>query len=313
MKRMRICLQKKCESLMAGRAWHGPEGLNQRGSILAEFLVVASAVLVPLAILMPILFKYIENRQYVEQAARYAAWERTAYYLSAPDHLPSSTPVKGAAAIQREVDNRILADGRAPIRREQRNTDHEEELNPNLTYWDRSNHFMEALYEPESGGGLEQWASVTIDNEGLGGQISEAITRFSTGLIEFGSSGFYLTNDGQYRSEVSLRLAEVDFFPELDAAPITMSRANTLVADGWTQGGPESAASAARSLNILGKWGDGKLTDVLNLAAGILSYIPLMGAIGDLDLGKVEVDAVPCVNLGQMNSDGTVTPATRCH
>lgn len=298
---------------MLGRACHGPLGISQRGSILTEFLVVTSAVLVPLAILMPILFKYIENRQYVEQAARYAAWERTAYYLSAPDHLPSSTPVKGAAAIQREVDNRILADGRAPIRREQRNTDHEEEINPNLTYWDRGNRQMAALYEPDAGGGLEQWANVTIDNQGLDNVLTKAITDFTTGIMQFGSSGFYLANDGQYRSEVSLRLAELDFFPELDAAPITMSRANTLVADGWTQGGPESAASAARSLNILGKWGDGTLTDVINLAAGVLSYIPLMGAIGDLDLGKVEVDAVPCVNLGQMNSDGTVAPATRCN
>ena len=32
---------------MPGRAWHGPVGLNQRGSILAEFLVVTSVVLVP--------------------------------------------------------------------------------------------------------------------------------------------------------------------------------------------------------------------------------------------------------------------------
>lgn len=298
---------------MFGRGWHGLRGLNQHGSILVEFLVVASAVLVPMAILMPILFKYIENRQYVEQAARYAAWERTAYYLSAPDRLPSSTPVKDAAAIQREVDNRILADGRAPIRREQRTAEHEEELNPNLTYWDRRSREMAALYEPETIGGLEQWARVTVDNQELGSELADVVTTFTAGLMRLGGTGFYLTSDGQYRSEVSLRLAELDFFPELDAAPITMSRANTLVADGWTQGGAENAASAARSLNILGRWGDGKLTDVLNLAAGILSYIPLMGAIGSLDLGKVEVDAVPCVNLGQMNSDGTVAPATRCN
>lgn len=102
---------------MLGDVHYSPMAGRQAGSVLAEFLVVSAAVLVPLAILMPLLFKYIENRQYVEQAARYAAWERTAYYLSAPSHLPSSAPVKGAAQIQREVDNRILAEGQAPIHR----------------------------------------------------------------------------------------------------------------------------------------------------------------------------------------------------
>lgn len=64
---------------MFGDVRYSPMAGRQAGSVLAEFLVVSAAVLVPLAILMPLLFKYIENRQYVEQAARYAAWERTAY------------------------------------------------------------------------------------------------------------------------------------------------------------------------------------------------------------------------------------------
>lgn len=280
--------------------------------MLAEFLVVAAAVLVPLAILMPLLFKYIENRQYVEQAARYAAWERTAYYLSAPSHLPSSAPVKSALEIQREVDNRILAEGQAPIRREQRHSSHAETLNPNLNYWSRTQQQMAPLYEQNAGGESAQWASVAVTNLGLERGISDVITKFTSSFMGLGTSGFYLTNDGQYRSEVTLQLAELDAFPELNAAPMSMSRSNTLIADGWGQGGPENAASAARSLNVISRWGDGALSGVINTITSILSVIPMLGAIGDLEMGKVDVEAVPCINLGKMRSDGSVTPAPNC-
>lgn len=285
---------------------------RQMGSVLAEFLVVATAVLVPLAILMPLLFKYIENRQYVEQAARYAAWERTAYYLSAPSHLSSTTPVKSAAQIQREVDNRVLAEGQAPIRREQRYTSHTETLNPNLDYWSRTQQQLHPLYEQKKGSEPGQWASVAVTNQALGGRATKAITKFTSSFMGLGTSGFYLTNDGQYRTEVTLQLAELDAFPELDAASTTMSRSNTLIADGWGQGGPENAASAARSLNVISRWGDGALSGVINTITSILSVIPMLGAIGDLEMGKVDVEAVPCINLGKMRSDGSVTPAPNC-
>lgn len=129
---------------------------------------------------------------------------------------------------------------------------------------------MTPLYEQNKAGELAQWASVTVANQGLGDGVSQVITRFTAELMKLGGSGFSLTSDGQYRSEVTLQLAGIDVFPELDAAPMTMSRSNTLIADGWGQGGPESAASAARSLNIVGRWGDGKVTEVINGAAKIL-------------------------------------------
>lgn len=285
---------------------------RQAGSVLAEFLVVSAAVLVPLAILMPLLFKYIENRQYVEQAARYAAWERTAYYLSAPSHLPSSAPVKSAAEIQREVDNRILTEGRTPIRREQRQAQHTETLNPNLNYWNRNQQQMAPLYEQKAASEPAQWASVAVTNRKLEGRVSDVLTKFTSAFMGLGTSGFYLTSDGQYRSEVTVQLAELDFFPELASAPMIMSRSNTLIADGWGQGGPENAASAARSLSLISRWGDGALSGVINTVTSILSVIPMMGAIGTLEMGKVDVDAVPCINLGKMQSDGTVTAAPRC-
>lgn len=284
---------------------------RQIGSVLAEFLVVSAAVLVPVAMLLPLLFKYLENRQYVEQAARYAAWERTAYYVSAPSHLPASTPVKEAADIQREVDNRILADGQAPIRREQRHASHTETLNPNLNYWQRTQQQMAPLYEPNAGGAPGQWASVAVTNQELGEGVAREITKFTTALMVLGASGFYLTNDGQYRSEVTLQLAELDMLPELGSGPLVMRRANTLVADGWGQT-PDSAVSAARSLNIIARWGDGTVKKVTDEAKDLLSYIPMMGAIGNLDLGKIDIEAVPCVNLGKRQSDGSITAAPQC-
>ena len=81
---------------------------TQRGSFLTEFVIVAGFVLVPMAIMFPVVFKYTENNQYLNQAARYSVWERTAYYQDKPRNKPDNTPVKSELQIAREVQNRVL-------------------------------------------------------------------------------------------------------------------------------------------------------------------------------------------------------------
>lgn len=285
-------------------------GGRQAGSVLAEFIVVTAAVLLPLAIMLPLLFKYMENRQYVEQAARYAAWERTAYYLNAPSGSKGA-PVKGAAEIRHEVDNRILADGQVPIKREQREQDQTEERNPMLYYWQRHSQSMIPLYESRNGGALEEWAEVSVENQKFKGWASSKATAAVERLLTLGNSSgtFNLERKGQFRSEVTLQLAGLDYLPELDNVPIQMRRSNTLVADGWGQN-PDGAESAARSLNPVARWGDGALTGALNDVLKVVSFVPLVGSISKLETGKVDIDAVPCINLGENTLDGRrSTPA----
>lgn len=277
----------------------------QTGSVLTEFAVVAGFVLVPLALVLPILFKYIENRQYIEQAARYAAWEKTAYRSSDKD----------LSEIKKEIDNRIFSTGTSIITAKQKNADHEEEINPNLTIWDRQGRKSSPIFSSISqDDSVEQWADVTVANNGVGGQISQAFSGFGARLLDVGNSNFKLEDKGLYTTEVSVDLKEVPYFEELGDVPI-FERSGTLLADGWSQGGPSGAASAARSMNIVNRWGDGDFSEALNDVINLFSYIPFpgFGSLADLDLNRVEVDAVPCVNLGILQDDGAVSPAEECN
>jgi len=58
----------------------------QRGTVLMEFVVIVGLVLVPLFIGLTFIGKYIDNAQKIEVAARYSAWERTAWYQNYLSH-----------------------------------------------------------------------------------------------------------------------------------------------------------------------------------------------------------------------------------
>ena len=59
---------------------------KQRGQAMTEFVISATYVLVPLFIAVPLLAKYIDIKQASVQAARYEAWEYTAWYEDATTH-----------------------------------------------------------------------------------------------------------------------------------------------------------------------------------------------------------------------------------
>ncbi len=56
--------------------------MRKRGQALVEFLVCASFVLIPLFLIVPMFGKYIDMRHATIQAARYQAWEYTAWYAA---------------------------------------------------------------------------------------------------------------------------------------------------------------------------------------------------------------------------------------
>lgn len=272
-------------------------GNSQLGSVFAEFLVVASGVLVPLAILLPLLFKFLENRQFTEQAARYAVWERTAYYDQG-----GVGAVKTDDEIQAEVDQRIFAAAPHPIQRHLALAA-TETLNPNLHLWDRGSQSMQSLYAHEPSDGWTQLQlSQTIPGDG---SISSAVTQGLIEIMNAGASGIDLNTRGVYSAQVSVPILPIDVFPELGDAPMILTRQNMLFADGWTHS-PKRAQSAGRGMNIVNRWEDGAIPNALNSVTGILSNIPGFGALSDLELGKVEIDAVPCVRLGRPGSNGSI-------
>jgi len=58
---------------------------NQTGQAMTEFVITATFLLVPLFLILPLLAKYIEIQQYSVEAARYEAWEYTAWFRKTSD------------------------------------------------------------------------------------------------------------------------------------------------------------------------------------------------------------------------------------
>lgn len=100
----------------------------QSGQAMTEFVIVASAVLVPLFLVLPILAKYGEVGQTAEVMARYAIWERSVWHENAGNTIEGGLPAGANASdagyelprrteniIQYQTKSRLLAAPDAPI------------------------------------------------------------------------------------------------------------------------------------------------------------------------------------------------------
>jgi len=85
----------------------------QCGQAMTETAIMASMILVPLFLLIPLLGKYIDIHHSTIQAARYEAWEYTVWYRTAGEE-PSGTgitePRKSYADLQSESRQRFFSD-----------------------------------------------------------------------------------------------------------------------------------------------------------------------------------------------------------
>jgi hypothetical protein len=97
---------------------------NIIGQAMTETLIIASTILVPLFLLIPLLGKLIDIKHSSIQAARYEAWEFTVWY--ADDRQTSDgfqnikkqdldEPVKSVAMVKQESQRRFFSDPSIPI------------------------------------------------------------------------------------------------------------------------------------------------------------------------------------------------------
>ena len=85
---------------------------SQGGQAIAEFLVAAVLLLVPLFLAVAALGKFVDVQHVATMAARYGAWERTVWYdESGTDFNGINGPnQKSAAAIKGEIAARLFSD-----------------------------------------------------------------------------------------------------------------------------------------------------------------------------------------------------------
>lgn len=88
---------------------------TQYGQAMTEFQIVAAFILVPLFLFIPLLGKYIDIKHAAIQAARYQAWEYTAWYNAADKHdimknfSSASVPYKSPAETVTESRQRFFS------------------------------------------------------------------------------------------------------------------------------------------------------------------------------------------------------------
>ncbi len=280
---------------------------RQHGGVLAEFVVVAGFIIMPLIMLLPVLFSYIESRQYMEQAARYSVWERTAYYQVAPQKAVANAPVKTDNNIAAEIQNRVLSAKDVAVYLKQKDAEVAEPLNPNLRLTDRATGERVSLYESTAEGSKYVVTSVTSQH-GLSGFADVQDKLVSVMNL---APGFSLNTKGLYQAEVGMKLKPLSWFSELGTEALNPTRQNALLAEGWTIGGPALAQSNIRGLVPVTSFFDNIGIDkVLDL----VSYLPMANELGSnyLQLGKVEIDAMPCSRLGATDGRGRVSTPANC-
>ncbi|MCH1926562.1 hypothetical protein L9G74_17225 [Shewanella sp. C32] len=279
---------------------------KQRGGVLAEFIVISGFVLMPLALLLPMVFKHIENRQMTEQAARYAVWERVAYFQSKPKNRNSDTPVKSDVQISNEIRNRVFADKNTAIYLDQNTNKVQETLNPVLQVKDLTSNKWVTLFEEDKNKAGFYHNSQSRESE-LPGDFSKISTAIGN-VLSF-APGLELSNKGFYQVTVSSKLRSFKWFPELGDNSLAMTRQGALLTEGWMIGGPEAAKKELKYLVPISAFAE-KLG--LEKLMKILSILPIAEELDWLDLAKIEPDAVPCVRLGTYDNKGRVSTPSIC-
>ena len=279
--------------------------VRQAGTAWVEFLIVGTFVLVPLFTMVPMLGKYIDTRYKVEQAARYAAWERTAWFESG-SRVPASSAAKGIGKaikseqeIQQEVQARVLAQAALPVHSEQKSG----KSKPPISYMQHAatNGKYVPFYKernPPKNGAVNPYPEYVTNQDsekklpGKAGGLLNGVLRIA------GIGGFKPNDKGLYTSTVMLQtqpLASSSRHAELSGLSLKFERSHTVLTDGWSAGGRE------HNKNMVGGFLPTKFLDDVgvNSALKVLSKVFIAKELKDLEFGYVDVDAVPGHRLGK--------------
>lgn len=280
---------------------------RQTGTAWVEFIIVGSFVLVPLFTMVPMLGKYVDTQHKVEQAARYAAWERTVWFEPG-SKVPNSSAasgihkaIKSEREIQREVQARVLAQAGLPVHSEQKSG----KSKPPISYMQHSannGNYMPIYKEqnPSGSGGVNLYPEY-VNNQDVEKKLPGAAGNILNGILRIAGLGnFEPNNKGLYTSTVTLQtqpLAASSRHAELSGLSLKFERSHTVLADGWSAGGRKYNKTMVGGL-MPTKVLDNKVVDT---ALKWFSAVPIVKELDDLDFGYVDVDAVPAQRLEESN------------
>ena len=217
----------------------GPGSL-QAGQAMTEFLVVAVTLLIPLFVMIPVLAKIISQSHDMHIGARYAAWERTAWYHSdrPPPHGNTSAAqavAKSDQQVAHEIDSRIFATGAQPV---VSGAGTRYRLDPFLQHL---NPELDPLLHDYSGNTSVNSFSRQASEEQSPGGTAGAMNRAVEEIGEY--TRFDLNTEGLYTAQVDVDLIDLTdiFGADVDMSALRMTASNSLFVEAWEAGGTEHA------------------------------------------------------------------------
>ncbi|GAA3968864.1 hypothetical protein [Allohahella marinimesophila] len=278
------------------------------GQALTEMLIVSSFVFVPMMLALPLLAKYLDSRHKVEQAAKYAVWERTVW-SETNSPFAQHNAVRSDAQLLSRADRHIFAHEVMPIGDTAPGADNSASQGPGA----EGRSFMQFI--PPSSGSAQagvtetsagqvslllpagdqkerQLHSLTRVNGSLGGVGAAAIDLL--GDI-FEKTDFKLDTNGyvKYRTHVNLR--PLPWHRGMDStglpeAGLTYGGSLGMLTNGWQAAGPAEQSGQLAQLNPTGKLGD---SDFVPKLLEVASWTPWTEEFRELKLGQSNIDTLP--------------------
>ena len=217
---------------------------RQRGQALAEFTIAAAFVLIPLFLMIPLLGKFMDMKATTIQAARYAAWERTAWYGSSEWAVGQ----KSDAQIQSEVQQRFFSDApTAPLRSTDQNQTGA--VGGKQLWHDHAGTSMLSTYSAGAGQGGQTPGTMDVFLSGV-----QKIVNVIDSVL---GTKFKLDMKSLYTSTVNLNTANTSAITlatgsgssGFTAPNFVMSQ--VLVANGWSANGPDFVKAQTEGLAVL--------------------------------------------------------------
>lgn len=253
---------------------------SQTGQALAQFLVAAAFVLIPMALGSVYLMKIGNSQHEMHEAARYAAWERTVWSAGGGGHHKSDNAVLNEAVTRvlgepnAQIDSEVDGKGVKPKDRK---------FDPMLSI-NKGNGDRGAVYKE----GKASFHTFSFkDNKPSGGKAAKALGKVV-------SWGLDLNERGLQTSTLSWKY---DWIPTLDngRAPINVSSSNTLLTESWNAGSPDGVKDALDGIVATTLLKNAKVGKALKLLGGLARFKDFK----KLDLGKIDVDRLPCHRLAK--------------
>ena len=242
---------------------------SQAGQSTIE-LIVASLILVPLFLIVPLLGKYLDLAQTTEIASRYVAFE------GAVHHSSSTEGWKTDAELATEVRRRFYSRNDLSVKTNDVVSEIDHDRNP--LWVDHRGDFL-----------LPNFNNVSVKTTK---KTQDTLFNGVTELANL-SSNFNLPDENLYSGAVSIKLANIASLEPFDKIGLSMTRKTVLLVDSWASKSPFEVRSKIKESGL-------KVFpyQALQIPATILNpFISLFedgfGGASPPEIGRVDEDIVP--------------------